>query len=89
MNSFLHKDIRAESSVKSAFEHVQNGWIRITLHMCKLTSWHLLSTEILSSIQLFCLWAGEGPDQTVQADLGLCCPHMPEDKFWHVATHTM
>ena len=25
----------------------------------------------------------EGPDQTVQADLGLCCPHMPEDMFSH------
>ena len=22
---------------------------------------------------------GEGPDQTAQADLGVRCPHMPED----------
>ena len=25
----------------------------------------------------------KGPDQTVQADLGLCCSHMPEDTFSH------
>ena len=32
----------------------------------------------------------EGPDQTarhMQADLGLCCLHMPEDLFAHGVTH--
>ena len=29
----------------------------------------------------------EGLDQTAQADLGLRCPHMPEDTFSHAAAH--
>ena len=29
----------------------------------------------------------EGLDQTAQADLGLHCPHMPEDTFSHAAAH--
>ena len=31
----------------------------------------------------------EGPDQIAdaQADLGLCCPHIPEDTFPHGAAH--
>ena len=33
------------------------------------------------------LMNSEGPDQTVQADLGLCCPHMLEDMFSHGMAH--
>ena len=33
------------------------------------------------------LAGSEGPDQTGQADLGIHCPHMPEDMFSHGAVH--
>ena len=38
----------------SAFDHAQNEWIHIILHMRKVSSGHLPSTEIFYSIKCFC-----------------------------------
>ena len=52
-------------------------WIHIILHMCKVSSGHLLFSETFYSIQWFCLQA------SAQSGLGFCSLHMPEDTFSH------
>ena len=56
---------------KNAFDLAQNAQIQIILHKRKVSS------ESLLSIHIFC--------SDALADLDLCCPHMPEDKFSHNA----
>ena len=48
-------NVMGRAKRKSAFEHAQNGRIHIMLHMRKVSSGNLLSTETFYSIQWFCL----------------------------------
>ena len=58
-NVFFFIIIWALSSKKKAFEHAQKVQTRIILHMCKVSSMHLLFIETFYSIQWFCLWTAK------------------------------
>ena len=64
---------------KCAIEHLQNMQIQIILRMRKILS----SPVIRLWHPVILLTDSEGPYQTAdtKADLGLRCPHMPEDTF--------
>ena len=50
---------------------------------------HNISSGPLLSVHTSVVSNGSvsSPDQTTQADLGLHCPHMPEDTFLHGTAH--
>ena len=72
---------------KSVFEHAQNVRIHISLHMRKVSSRPLLSAHFVVSNDSGSRQRKSWSDcADAQADLGLRCPHMPEDAFLHGAT---
>ena len=70
---------------KSAFEHEQNGQTEIILRMRKVSSGHVL--HLIHFIVFKDSVSGQRRSWSdcadAQADLGLRCPHMPEDTFSH------
>ena len=48
---------------------------------------HLLSTEYYSFVSNDSIYEQRSPCTEPPADLGFCCPHMPEDTFAHGAAH--
>ena len=56
------------------------------LRMCKVLSRHLLSPFITSKVSNYSVsgqWRAWSDCADAQADLALCCPHMPEDTYSH------
>ena len=72
---------------KSPFEHMQNVQIQVIRRMCKVSSGPLLSIDIYSIVSNNSVsgqWRPRSDCADAQSDLGLRCPHMPEDTFSHV-----
>ena len=74
---------------KCVFEHSQKSQIQIILLMHKVLSGPLLSVYTFCGIQWICngQWRPWSDCAIMQTDMGLRCPHMPEDTFLHVAVH--
>ena len=71
---------------KSAFERVHNNGTHILLHMCKVSSGPL-KYSMLSNDSVCGQRRPISDCADAQSDLGLRCPHMPEDMFSHDAAH--
>ena len=72
-------------SWKSAFEHVLNVDLDHPAHAQSII-WAFIHS-VLSNESVSGQWRPWSVCTDVQADLGFCCPHMPEDGFLHGAAY--
>ena len=69
---------------QSAFEHAHNAQIQIILRMRKSIIWVFalnLKHSVLYNDSVSGQWRPWSDCAAAQADLGLCCPRMPQDTF--------
>ena len=74
---------------KSVFKHVQKVQIHLILHMGNVLLRHFspLKHSLVSNDPVCKLQRPWSDCMDAQADLGLCCPHIPQDTFSHGAAH--